>query len=148
MDAVARLEAIEAIRALKARYFRLMDTRIWNELAGVFTADLRVLAEDGSVWLEGGQAFADSLARSLDGARSVHQGFLPEIEIVDRDHATGTWAMHDMIAWQDRHPTQGWRAIDGYGHYHESYRREDGEWRIATLMLNRLRLDVVHAEEA
>jgi hypothetical protein len=148
MDAIARLEAIEAIRALKARYFRLMDGKMWRELARVFTSDLRVLAEDGSVWLEGGQAFADSLARSLGRARSVHQGFLPEIELGDADHATGTWAMQDVIEWEDRHPTQGWRAITGYGHYRETYRREAGEWRIATLTLTRLRLDVVAAEEA
>ena len=31
---------IEAIRQLKARYFRLMDQKRWEELLDVFTADV------------------------------------------------------------------------------------------------------------
>ena len=30
MEVLARLEAIEEIRALKARYFRLIDTKQWH----------------------------------------------------------------------------------------------------------------------
>jgi hypothetical protein len=33
-------------------------------------------------------------------------------------------------------------AMDGWGYYHETYRREDGEWKIRSLKLTRLRLDV------
>ncbi|NKR95383.1 hypothetical protein GS483_24965 [Rhodococcus hoagii] len=33
---------IEAIRALKARYFRLMDTKDWDGLAAVFTDDVTI----------------------------------------------------------------------------------------------------------
>ena len=36
MDRLERLEAIEAIRNVKARYFRLIDTKQWEELRGVF----------------------------------------------------------------------------------------------------------------
>ena len=36
MDTVERLDAIEAIKQLKARYFRCMDTKDWDGLrAGV-----------------------------------------------------------------------------------------------------------------
>ena len=31
----------------------------------------------------------------------------------------------------------------GYGHYHETYQKADGQWRIATSRLTRLREDVV-----
>ena len=34
------------------------------------------------------------------------------------------------------------QAIVGRGHYHETYRRDGGEWRIATLSLTRLSLDI------
>ena len=36
---IARLEAIEEIRRLKARYFRCVDTRNWVEFADLFTLD-------------------------------------------------------------------------------------------------------------
>ncbi|TGD71802.1 nuclear transport factor 2 family protein [Mangrovimicrobium sediminis] len=143
MEAVERLLAIEAIRTLKARYFRYMDTKQWKQLASVFTRDMRVISPDGETWLEGGEAFADSLRHSLQNAVSCHQGFTAEIEILDADNATGIWAMQDVIDWEDRHPREGWKSIVGRGHYHETYRREGGQWRIATLSLTRLRLDVV-----
>ena len=143
MDTVERLQAVEAIRNLKARYFRYMDTKQWDKLPSVFTDDMRVLSPDGNVWLEGGDAFADSLRKSLEKSVSCHQGFTAEIEIVDENNATGIWAMQDVIEWEDRHPREGWKSILGRGHYHETYRRVDGEWRIATLCLTRLRLDTV-----
>lgn len=140
---LARLEAVEEIRNLKARYFRLLDTKQWDALAEVFAPDLQVLSPEGEVWLEGGPAFAASLRTSLERAVSQHQGFTAEIEILDADTARGVWAMQDVIAWEDRHPREGWRSMVGRGHYHETYRRIDGRWRIAALTLTRISLDVV-----
>jgi hypothetical protein len=34
------------------------------------------------------------------------------------------------------------RTLHGYGHYHETYEKLDGEWRIKTMKLTRLRRDV------
>jgi SnoaL-like protein len=137
-----RLEAIEAIRHLKARYFRYMDTKQWDALRGIFTRDMQVISPDGQIWLDGGEAFAASLRNSLEHSVSVHQGFMGEIEILDDTHAKAIWAMQDQIEWKDRHPREGWKSISGRGHYHDTYRRDDGVWRIATLSLTRLRLDV------
>ena len=147
MDATLRLEAIERIRNLKARYFRLMDTKRWDELAGVFTHDMKVLTPDGRLWLCGGEAYAASLQSSLQHAVSCHQGFTSEIEIHDAFSASGVWAMQDVITWTRAHPREGWKAITGRGHYHETYRFEDGadgkvDWRIATLTLTRVSLEV------
>lgn len=142
MDRLERLEATEAIRNLKARYFRLMDTGQWDELRGVFTADLKIITPNGKVWMEGGDAYAASLQYGLENAVSCHQGLTAEIEILDTDNAMAIWAMQDVIEWKDHHPREGWKAITGRGHYHETYRRQDGEWRIATLSLTRLRLDI------
>lgn len=142
MDRLDRLEAHEAIRALKARYFRLIDTKQWDELRGVFTDDLRIVSPDGGVWLEGGAAYVDSLRFGLEHAVSCHQGFTAEIAVQDADNATGIWAMQDVIDWTDRHPREGWKAILGRGHYHEAYRRVAGAWRIAQLTLTRISLDI------
>lgn len=147
MDRVERLEAIEDIRNLKARYFRLMDTRQWDELASLFTADLKVLTPDGAIYAEGGPVYADGLRVSLERAVSCHQGLTGEIEVADANNARAIWAMQDVIEWEDRHPRFGWKSIVGRGHYHETYRKEQGAWRIATLMLTRLRLDTQMAED-
>ena len=148
MDTVERLAAVEAIRNLKARYFRLMDTKQWDALEGVFTRDFEVRTPAGDLWLRGGPDYARSLRGSLEHAVSCHQGFTGEIEVHDAASASGIWAMQDVIEWETAHPREGWKAILGRGHYHETYRVEDGAWRIATLCLTRLRLDIEWPEEA
>jgi hypothetical protein len=151
MDRLERLEAIEAIRNLKARYFRLMDTKQWDELRDVFASDLKVLTPEGAVYTEGGDTYAAALRHSLEHSVSVHQGLAGEVEI-DAPRPNGTirahaiWAMQDIITWPDRHPRTGWKSIVGRGHYHETYCVEDGAWRIATLTLTRLSLDVTWPE--
>lgn len=146
MDRLERLEAIEEIRALKARYYRLMDTKQWDELKSVFTGDMKVLTPDGKVYAEGGDTYAASLRNSLEKAVSCHQNLGGEIEICDEANASAIWAMQDVIEWEDAHPQFGWKSILGRGHYHETYRVEAGAWRIATLTLTRLRLDTVMPE--
>jgi hypothetical protein len=146
MNRIERLEATEAIRNLKARYFRLMDTKQWDALREVFTCDLRVVTPEGALYVEGGDAYAASLKTSLEHAVSCHQGLTGEIEVHDDRTATAIWAMQDVIEWETAHPRTGWKAILGRGHYHETYRIEAGAWRIATLMLTRLRLDITWPE--
>ena len=146
MNGVARLEAIEAIRSLKAKYFRCMDMKLWDELPSVFTTDMQVITPAGEVYSSGGAEYAASLQHSLTDAVSCHQGLTAEIEIIDESHAKAIWAMQDILEWPDRHPKQGWKSIIGRGHYHETYRFEDGAWRIATLTLTRLKLDIAWPE--
>jgi len=146
MDRLERLEAIEEIRNLKARYYRLMDTKQWEELKGVFTRDMKVVTPEGQVYTEGGDTYAEALRNSLENAVSCHQNLSGEVEILDDGNARAIWAMQDVIEWKDRHPNYGWKSILGRGHYHETYRKEGGAWRIATLTLTRLRLDTVMPE--
>jgi hypothetical protein len=143
MDRLERLDAIEEIRLLKARYFRFMDTKQFDQLPTLFAPDLTVLTPKGDVYQQGGPEFAASLRHSLEHSVSVHQGFMGEVEIIDAQNAKGIWAMQDVIEWETKHPVQGWKSINGYGHYHETYRKIDGAWRIATLTLTRLRLDIL-----
>jgi hypothetical protein len=57
---------------------------------------------------------------------------MPEIELIDDDHARGIWAMNDVVD----HPDY---LLVGVGHYHEDYVREDGVWKVARMQLTRLR---------
>jgi uncharacterized protein (TIGR02246 family) len=130
------MDDIEAIKQLKARYFRTLDTKDLDGYRRVFTDDvvMDTSASGGGV-IEGIDAFLAFLQEALADAVTVHQGHMPEIEITSDTTATGIWALHDIIIW----PT-GMR-LDGYGHYHETYEKGADGWRIKTSTLTRLHAD-------
>jgi uncharacterized protein (TIGR02246 family) len=130
------MDDIEAIKQLKARYFRTMDTKDWPAMRQVFTDDVTMdtTAAGGGV-VVGADAFLAFLQPTLQEAITVHQGHMPEIEITSPSTATGVWALQDTIVWPD-----GTR-MQGYGHYHETYEQVAGEWRIKSSTLTRLHVD-------
>jgi hypothetical protein len=135
-----RLSDIEAIKQLKARYFRLMDQKKWDEWAMVFAKDAHLVVPEGGVDERGRAAVVASVSGVLEGVRTVHHGHMPEIEITGADTARGTWAMFDYVEFPPN--AKGERlGLQGFGHYTEQYVREDGQWRIASLHLSRLRID-------
>ena len=79
------------------------------------------------------------------GARTVHHGHMPEIDILDASSARGTWAMFDYVEWSDGSESTERVGSQGYGHYVEEYVNEDGQWRIARSRLERLRVDPLGA---
>ncbi len=140
IDTPSALLDIEHIKSLKARYFRLVDTHKWKEFGDLFTDDVqaRVDADPaGSPGLvcNGRDDFVARVKATLQNISHVHHGHMPEITLIDATKATGIWAMFDRVAFADR-------IMNGYGHYHEEYRREaDGQWRISRLHLTRLRIE-------
>jgi 3-phenylpropionate/cinnamic acid dioxygenase small subunit len=126
---------LEAIKQLKARYFRLLDTQQWEAWGQVFTHDARLhwgpRPEDA---VGGRDEIVRAVSAALAGARTCHHGHMPEIELLDATRARGIWAMFD---WVD-HPRYD---LKGYGHYHEEYVKQDGAWRIRRSRLVRLRED-------
>ncbi|HEY3654698.1 MAG TPA: nuclear transport factor 2 family protein [Steroidobacteraceae bacterium] len=136
---------MEQIRALKARYFRFVDTKKWSDLRALFTDDATVLFIEGFDTpkpIEEGMTFITGV---FDNAVvTIHNGHMPEIEILDADNARAIWQMQDHLYWPStRDNPLGISELHGAGHYHETYRRENGEWRIATLKLTRLRRAVI-----
>ncbi len=130
------MDDIEAIRQLKARYFRTMDTKDWDGMRQVFTDDVVIdTSEAGGSLVSGADDFMAFLQEALGGAVTVHQGHMPEIDVTSDTAATGVWALNDIVIWPN-----GMR-LDGYGHYHETYECVGGRWLIKTLTLTRLRLD-------
>jgi uncharacterized protein (TIGR02246 family) len=135
------VDDIEAIRQLKARYFRTMDTKDWTGMRQVFTDDvlLDTSAAGGSV-VSGADEFMGFLQEVLSGAVTVHQGHMPEIELTSPTTATGIWALNDIVIWPD-----GTRLV-GYGHYHETYEKVGEDWKIKSSKLTRLHTDI-HPQE-
>ncbi len=137
------MDDIEAIKQLKARYFRTMDTKDWDGMRRVFTDDVSIdTSEAGGSVVTGADEFMAFLQEALGGAVTVHQGHMPEIELTSATTATGTWALNDIVIWPN-----GMR-LDGYGHYHESYAKGADGWRIASSKLTRLHADFQMPEEA
>ena len=137
------MEEIEAIKQLKARYFRSMDTKDWEAMRAVFTDDVTMDTTDsGGNVIQGGDDFMAFLRETLDPVITVHHGHSPEIRLTSPSTAEGVWAMEDMLRWPDG------SELHGFGHYHETYEKQGGEWRIKSSRLTRLRMDHRPAPEA
>lgn len=133
---MTEFDDIEAIKRLKARYFRLMDTKDWTAMAEVFCPDVVIdTTEDGAPLINSAAEFIPFLSETLASVITVHHGHMPEIELTSDTTATGIWAMEDHLWWPDGAPIT---SLHGYGHYHETYRKTSDGWRIATLRLTRL----------
>jgi hypothetical protein len=147
MDALVRLNAIEDIKQLKARYFRCMDTKDWDGFADVFapdavmdmTEEMRDQQTTADPVTRGNREIAAFVRAAVDPVTTVHHGHMPEIDLTSDTTATGIWAMEDKLRWPEGSPI---KAMHGYGHYHETYERVGEEWKIKTIMLTRLRVDV------
>lgn len=146
MEEVVRAAAIREIMMLKARYFRTMDMKDWAGLEDVFTADLIADFRDATpehqpaMLIHGAKPYVANLAPMLADVVTVHHGHMPEITVEDQDRAHGIWAMEDWL-WPAETSALPFRRLHGWGHYHETYRRIGGEWKIASIRLTRLRVE-------
>ena len=140
MDTIERLDAIEAIKQTKARYFRFIDTKDRDGLASVFSRDAVLDHTDAEMDepVRGRDAIADFITGVLVGVTTVHHGHMAEVEITSATTARAIFAMEDKLWWEAGGPIS---FMHGYGHYHEEYVLEDGAWKIALNRLTRLRVD-------
>jgi hypothetical protein len=142
MTPIERLLAIEAIKTVFARRLRYMDTGQWHLYAGLHTPDAVSETFSHAPSVVGAQAIADAIRNYMTGGiapiTSVHHAHTPEIELLSDSEATGIWPMEDHLWWRNGAQEE---HLHGYGHYHERYRRVDGQWLIAWRKLTRLRVD-------
>jgi hypothetical protein len=128
-----QFEEYEAIKKLKARYFRLMDTKRWREFGELFAEDaFFVHPETNQPTVRGRRAIVERVRGFVKDAVTVHHGFMPEIEITGSTTATAIWAMSDLL-------DDGTRVSEGHGHYEETYVKIAGEWKIQSSKLTSLR---------
>jgi hypothetical protein len=129
------LDDVEEIKKLKARYFRSLDAKDWDLYASVFAEDCVVDLRGAGGALYEGRADFVAYASSLKLVQSVHQGHMPEIELLSPTSATGIWALEDYNLWEDGTQNNGW------GHYLETYEKIAGHWAIKTMKLSYLRIE-------
>lgn len=147
-----RLGAIEAIRNLKAKYWRGVDSAD-GELVRSILAEDCVLDYMGcctdpatgtdhlpqmNIVMRGRASWQTD---NLEGPQlvTVHQGHQHEIEIIDSSHARGIWAFTDRFFMPAGAP---FSRLTGYGFYHETYEKVGAAWLLKTTRITRIRVEV------
>jgi hypothetical protein len=139
MDNAVALSEIEAIKQLKAKYCRYLDAKDWDQWRRLFDDGFASdIAGTGGRQTTGADAFVAYTRKSIGrpSQRTVHQVHAPEISLTSPTTASGVWALNDVVSLAPG------VVLHGYGHYHETYEKRDGRWRIKTSRLTRLREDI------
>lgn len=138
MDDLQALVEIEAIKRLKARYARALDTKDWNLLASLFTPTARSVYGDGTYAFEG----RDKIIEFLEGALGsedivhMHQAHTPDIEITGDTTARGSWYFEDTVFFVQT--SSGGTVLTGTGIYLDEYEKVDGGWLISVTGYERI----------
>lgn len=120
--------ALEAILRLKHAYFRLLDTKRFEELGQLLTEDATSSYQSGRLSHQGRGEIVAFLTESLGdpGIVSIHHGHHPEITVTSADEATGTWYLEDRLIV----PGADFE-LHGTAIYADRYRRQPDGWRIS-----------------
>jgi SnoaL-like domain len=114
---------ITALKHLKYRYLRTLDTKRWEEYADTLAAD--VTADYAGLTFESREPLVEYMKANLGPSMiTLHQAHHPEIE-VDGDEATGRWYLEDKVIMPDFN-----MVLEGAAIYTDRYRRTDGGWVI------------------
>ncbi len=121
------LEEIEAIKKLKYKYFRCLDSKDWAGLAETLAEDASSAYDSGKYSFEGRAAIMEFLEGALGSKRAVsmHHGHHPEIELTGETTATGCWYLEDIVIFLDADLT-----LHGAGFYRDEYVKTAEGWRI------------------
>lgn len=153
MNDLERLSAIAEIKQAKACYFRGVDTSdgalVRSILAEDCVLDCRGCCTDPAtgrdflpamnIVMRGRESWlSDGLSKA--GIVSVHQGHNCEIRFTSDTTADVIWSMTDRLYMP---PGSPYSLMTGYGHYHETYEKTGGAWKIKTMRISRIRVECV-----
>ena len=115
---------IEAIKQVKYRYLRALDTKAWDDFEDTLTTD--VTGEYGeSLSFRDRTTLVDFMRSSVGpGVITEHRADHPEIT-VDGDEATGQWYLQDRVIVTDFK-----FMLFGAAFYSDRYRRTEQGWKI------------------
>lgn len=146
---VQRLLDIEALKTLKATYWRCWDTKDFEGWLSLFTDDATLLVDMSvkpdpggmsRMLVEGKQRLRETVCVNNRYTVTVHQGHAPEFEFLSDTEAKGIWPMEDIVEREAL-------TLFGRGHYRETYRKIEGTWKFTSIHLTRLRYSVIAARE-
>ena len=127
---VEDLAAIEAVKQLKYRYLRCLDTKDWAGMAEVLAPACTASYGGGAYAFEGRDEILSFLERTMGSTEvlSSHRVHHPEIQLdADREGAEARWALDDTVLLLAYEIT-----VRGSAYYQDRYELDDdGIWRIA-----------------
>jgi uncharacterized protein (TIGR02246 family) len=134
------LVEIEAIKQVKYRYLRAVDTRDWDLLATTLTEDATSAYSSGKLSYEGRDAIIAFLRESMPEKDMLtsHKVHHPEIELTGPDTATARWGLEDIVIILPANMN-----LRGAAYYEDKMVKVDGQWRIAHTGYRRLYEEVV-----
>lgn len=128
-ERIQRLEDIEAIRNLQARYQRCLDTRDFETLSECFTDDAVSSYDGGKMSYRGKERITGFLRKvmtaSMPSSHLIHGG---EIEIEGPTTARAKWYLEDHLLHR-----KFLVKLHGAAIYDVSYVKTDGSWKIASI---------------
>ncbi len=128
-ERITRLEDIEAIRALQAKYQRCLDTRDFDGLAECFTADAVSSYGNGSMSYNGRDAVLDflrgAMTPDMPSSHLIHGG---EIDVRDASTASAKWYLEDHLLHR-----KFMVKLHGAAIYDVEYVKDDGRWQIKSI---------------
>lgn len=121
-------EDIEAIKQLKYKYFRCLDTKDWEGLGETLTDDARTAYDEGKYAHVGRAAIVEFLSSALGSPRivSMHHGHHPEVTLLSDTTAKATWYLEDVVIFRDADT-----RMHGAAFYEDEYVKTAEGWRIA-----------------
>ncbi|WER48877.1 nuclear transport factor 2 family protein [Cupriavidus sp. WKF15] len=126
-ERLARLEAADAIRALKLRYLRACDDKDTDAMRACFVPDDAHIHYDRIGGFAGREAlvqcFAELACRPT--LREMHFAGQADIRVLDADTARGSWDLA-YLALDDANGSRTFLT----GRYEDEYVRIDGAWLI------------------
>jgi hypothetical protein len=152
MQETERLAAIEAIRDLKAKYWRGVDfadgALVRSILAEDCVLDYHGCCTDPVTGIDH-MPQMNMVMRGRDSWQTgnleeprvvtVHQGHQHEIAITGPTAATGIWVFTDRFFIPPGGP---FTRLTGHGHYHETYEKAGDAWLLKTTRITRLWVEV------
>ena len=121
------LQEIEAIKRLKYKYFRCLDTKRWDEMRECFTEDATSAYSSGKYSFQGREQILKFLVDAMDRPTvlSAHHGHHPEIELTSATTAVGVWALADTFI-----DVEAGITVRGAAYYRDDYVKVNGQWKI------------------
>jgi bile-acid 7alpha-dehydratase len=121
------LQEIEAIKRLKYKYFRCLDTKQWDEMRECLTEDATAAYASGKYSFQGREQILKFLIDAMNRPTvlSAHHGHHPEIDLTGATTAVGVWALADIFI-----DLQAGITIRGAAYYRDEYVKVDGQWKI------------------
>lgn len=128
-ERITRLEDIEAIRSLQAKYQRCLDTRDFDGIADCFSETVHSSYGNGKMSYQGKEnvlTFLCSVMKlDMPSTHLIHGG---EIDVTDPTHAHAKWYLEDHLLHE-----KFLVKLHGAAIYDVDYVKENDKWLIQTI---------------